>query len=93
MKLHREGTKIILITLIICLILAWVFIQVIPWLWLQYALIAGLGVELIWTISFFRVPKRTINFNEDHVLASADGKVVAIEEVTESEFFNDKRIY
>ena len=92
MKLHREGTKIILITLLICLLIAWLIMQIIPWVWLQYLLIAGLGVELLWTISFFRVPNRSVEFNENHILASADGKVVAIEEVVESEFFNDSRM-
>ncbi len=91
MKLHREGTKIILITLIICVLLAWGVMEFIPWQWLQYLLIAGLAVELIWTFSFFRVPNRTVENNENHVISSADGTVVTIEEVTESEFFKDKR--
>lgn len=91
MTLHREGTKIILVTLIICIVLGWLFYATIPWLYLTYLLYFGLAFLLIWTISFFRVPSRQIDFDENAVIASADGKVVAIEEVIETEFFNDKR--
>ncbi len=81
-----------LVTLLVIAILSiatWFFI---PWKTLQILIYIGFFVELIWTISFFRVPDRTINLNENHVLSSADGKIVAIEEVTETEFFKDKRI-
>jgi len=92
MKLHKEGYNIILVTFIILALLSiatWFFI---PWKILQILFIAGFFIEFIWTISFFRVPKRVINFNENHILSSADGKIVTIEEVIETEFFNDKRI-
>jgi phosphatidylserine decarboxylase len=92
MKLHKEGYKIILITLIVCIVLGWLFYATIPYPYVIYILFFGLVLHMIWTISFFRVPSRKIEINEDVVLASADGKVVAIEEVVESEFFKDKRI-
>ncbi|MFM1912329.1 MAG: Phosphatidylserine decarboxylase, partial [Bacteroidota bacterium] len=40
---------------------------------------------------FFRVPVRTTRLNDDLIIAPADGKVVVIEEVIETEYFNDKR--
>ncbi|HRE96450.1 MAG TPA: phosphatidylserine decarboxylase, partial [Flavobacteriales bacterium] len=43
-------------------------------------------------LQFFRVPKRVITQNENSVICPADGKVVVIEEVMETEFFNEKRI-
>lgn len=92
MKLHKEGYKIIFITLLILAILSWATIEVVPWQNLQIFLLTGFLLEFMWTLSFFRVPKRKINFSENHILASADGKVVAIEEVDENEFFNSKRI-
>lgn len=50
-------------------------------------------VVLVWSISFFRVPtKRKITRMENAVVSSADGEVVAIEEVEEKEYFHDKRI-
>jgi len=92
MRLHKEGYNIILVTFIILALLSvatWFFI---PWKILQILFFVGFFIEFIWTISFFRVPKRDINFNDNHILSSADGEIVAIEEVTESEFFNDNRI-
>ena len=91
MTLHREGAKIILVTLLICIALGWLFYTTIPWLYLAYLLYFGLAFLLIWTISFFRVPSRKVDYDENAVIASADGKVVAIEEVIENEFFKDKR--
>jgi phosphatidylserine decarboxylase len=43
-------------------------------------------------VQFFRSPKIKISKNEAQVLSPADGKVVVIEETTETEYFKDKRI-
>jgi phosphatidylserine decarboxylase len=43
-------------------------------------------------IQFFRLPIRKFNFNEGQILCPADGKVVVIEEVEETEYFKDRRI-
>lgn len=53
--------------------------------------IVTLGM-LIFIISFFRIPKRVLTINENAIIAPADGKVVAIEEVQADEYFNDRRI-
>ena len=45
----------------------------------------------IWVVLFFRVPIRKVNVGE-HILSTADGEVVAIEEVYEKEYFKEKRI-
>ena len=92
MHLHKEGYKIILVTFLVLTILTLITNYLVPWWQLQYLIYIGLSIELLWTISFFRVPHRAIEFNEDAIIASADGKVVVIEEVDENEFFNDKRI-
>ena len=92
MHLHKEGYKIILITLVILGLLSIAVWRFIPWYYLQLFFYVGFTVELLWTISFFRVPHRDVNINNNQILASADGKVVAIEEVEESEFFKDKRV-
>lgn len=47
---------------------------------------------LLFMISFFRVPKRTATIDEKLIVAPADGKVVAIEEVQADEYFTDRRI-
>ncbi|MBC8319116.1 MAG: phosphatidylserine decarboxylase family protein [Bacteroidetes bacterium] len=92
MKLHKEGYKIIFVTFIVLALLSIGIWIIIPWRILQMLFFTVFFVEFIWTISFFRVPKREININENHILSSADGKIVAVEEVIETEFFKDKRI-
>ncbi|MDZ4845897.1 MAG: phosphatidylserine decarboxylase family protein [Chitinophagales bacterium] len=46
----------------------------------------------LFTAYFFRNPKRYIVAEDDMVLSPCDGKVVAIEEVYEPEYFKDKRL-
>ena len=43
-------------------------------------------------IQFFRVPKRSVEAGDKEIICPADGKVVAIEEVEETEYFKEKRI-
>ncbi len=49
-------------------------------------------IFLVLVIQFFRIPRRQFSFSEGQVLCPADGKVVVIEEVEETEYFKDKRI-
>ncbi len=92
MTIHKEGYKIIFITFIILAILGVLVRYFIPNNIIQIILFVGFALELIWTISFFRVPKRIVAINDNHILASADGEVVAMEVVDENEFFHDSRI-
>lgn len=62
------------------------------WLWLFLLLTLGVLVMAYLIIQFFRVPSRQFNFTENDVLCPADGKVVVIEEIDETEYFNDRRI-
>lgn len=62
------------------------------WSWLFYLLTAGVLVMAYLIIQFFRIPNRSCMFAADDVLSPADGKVVVIEEVEETEYFKDKRI-
>src|ERR1700741_4171672 len=43
-------------------------------------------------VSFFRIPKRNLTVQDNAIIAPADGKVVAIEEVEADEYFADRRI-
>lgn len=93
MHIHRKGLTIIFITILLLLVLLSL---------LQYLFTAGsvvmkiiyviAAIHLLWTISFFRVPHRKTTQHRDAVIASADGTVVAIEEVHVNEYFNDRRI-
>jgi phosphatidylserine decarboxylase len=53
--------------------------------------IAGLFI-LVMVLQFFRNPKRVVKLDFDELLSPVDGKVVVIEEVEETEYFNDKRM-
>lgn len=53
--------------------------------------IAGLLVIQIIIIRFFRVPKRKFLSDEHAIIAPADGTIVAIENVKETEYFHDER--
>jgi len=92
MKIHKEGYKIILITFIILILLVTGVAFLIPIPIVRYILYFGFLIHLGWTMRFFRLPKRVINIGENHILASADGEVVAIEEVYEYEYFKDQRM-
>lgn len=93
MTIHKEGYPSIIITLIVVAIINtithFLFNNYPILIWFGYALSAFL---LIIILQFFRSPKRTIIINENQIIAPADGKVVVIEQVTETEYFNDKRL-
>lgn len=57
--------------------------------WIIFILTLGL---FFFIISFFRIPKRQLTIQDNAIVAPADGKVVAIEEVQADEYFTDRRI-
>lgn len=61
-------------------------------LYLHYIIWILLVLLFLWIVKFFRYPKRVISPDETRVICPADGKIVAIEEVHEPEYFNSKRI-
>jgi phosphatidylserine decarboxylase len=46
----------------------------------------------LFIVSFFRIPSRNFTYDENAVVSPADGKVVVIEEVVDTEYFNEKRL-
>lgn len=99
MYIHKKGYGIIatVFTLITLLIVVTIMLLNAIFATTQWVLVAGLiiiGVIIvIWSVTFFRVPtKRKITREENAVVSSADGEIVAIEEVEEKEYFHDKRI-
>ncbi|MEW4924914.1 phosphatidylserine decarboxylase family protein [Algibacter sp. 2305UL17-15] len=89
---HKEGHKIIVITLVVivaCFLLVDSFIAID---WLRTLILIALLVFLILILQFFRNPKRHTKQNDNHVLSPVDGKVVVIEEVFEKEYFKEKRL-
>jgi phosphatidylserine decarboxylase len=91
MKIHKEGYKILtVLAILIALINGLVFWMIPNWLTLSYIVT---GILFLAVLQFFRSPWREIMMPEENVVyAPADGKIVAIEEVNEDEYFEDKRI-
>ncbi|MBK5284495.1 MAG: phosphatidylserine decarboxylase family protein, partial [Bacteroidia bacterium] len=93
MTIHREGYKIIFFTILILLLINIISFQYLESYYSIRIAILGLSIlSLIAVLQFFRSPKKKIDLNEIHVLSPADGKVVAIEEVVEDEFYHEKRL-
>lgn len=86
-KVHHEGTHILIISAIaiaLVVIPMWLWVKPIAW---PIAVTAVLGVLYLLTINFFRSPRRHFDGNPHNaVVASADGTVVALEEVYEPEY-------
>ena len=89
---HKEGYKIIFITFAVTAIAIFLIDNFVGISWLQLILQFAFLVFFILILQFFRNPKRHTNTNERQVVSPVDGKVVVIEEVFETEVFNDKRI-
>ncbi len=91
MRFHKEGYKIITIAILIFL-----SINILSYLYFNHTLffiIFGLTFPmLIWIFYFFRNPERKLIIDDNKIFAPADGKIVAIEETTEAEYFNEKRL-
>ena len=94
MTIHREGYRSIAIGTII-----FVFINIITFNFLSptFPLLSWLIFFvtlflLLFLISFFRIPSRTLTINDGQVIAPADGKVVVIEETVDEEYFKVKKL-
>mgnify|MGYP001077156399 CR=1 FL=1 len=89
---HKEGHKIILITLFIVVAAIFTIDAFVSVEWLRNTLMLLVLAFFILILQFFRNPKRHTHANEKQALSPVDGKVVVIEEVFEKEVFNDKRL-
>jgi phosphatidylserine decarboxylase len=92
LRIHKEG-KTILAVLAITLTI----VNLAVWQWsaaiyLIPAVIVSVGFYLL-ILQFFRNPVREVLVADNNIIyAPADGKVCVIEEVMETEYFNDKRM-
>lgn len=83
-RIHKEGINFIII--IGCF---FIFINI---LFFSFYLLFVSFFLFLFFISFFRNPNRVFVKNDNLIYAPADGKIVAIEETDENEYFNNKRI-
>lgn len=90
MKIHKEGYRIIFIVFFFTALLTIWYLndpksKLALWLSIFFLCISA------FIVSFFRNPKRLIPIGDDAIICPADGKVVVIEDVIETEFYNEKR--
>ena len=93
MKIHKEGSRIVIYTFVTLLLLNWILYRIVGHsllLYFVYPLSIGLFLLIL---NFFRYPKRIFGDHREGTLAApADGTVVVVEEVMENEFFFEKRL-
>ncbi len=94
MTFHREGRSIMLGSIALFVLFSVANFYFLKDLIFGLFLFLELGflVLLYLVLQFFRIPKRTCTGAELDIMCPADGKVVVIEEVEETEYFKDKRI-
>ncbi len=92
MTIHREGYSTIILVLIVCLVISGaLFFLSVPTI-VTWPASAFLLAFWLFIVSFFRLPSRAVELNENNIIAPADGKIVVIEETEEKEYFKDKRL-
>jgi phosphatidylserine decarboxylase len=92
MTIHKEGFKILLALFIILATLNLFVIGFWPtFTSLHNFLIIFSVLIYLMILQFFRSPKRKLIIDDKCIIAPADGKVVVIEEIVETEFFNEPR--
>ena len=88
-KIHHEGTNILIVSALIVLAInvpLWLWVRPIAWAIVSTAV---WGVLYLCVVNFFRSPRRQFKGSETNVVvASADGKVVALEETFEDEYLH-----
>lgn len=94
MKIHREGYTILTVTgLILAFLNIGIFFLFDGGSGLPKFILLGISVVIfLLFLQFFRYPDRDYSFNENYAISPCDGKVVAIEQIVENEYFKDKRI-
>ena len=88
---HKEGYKIILVTLVIFSVAIVAAGELIDSTVSQKLIQIPLLILTVLVLQFFRNPKRNTLKHPEHIIAPVDGEVVVIEEVEEPEFFKGKK--
>jgi phosphatidylserine decarboxylase len=92
MGIHKEGTASLLISSITLAIIYGLFRYLLPEASILHAFVLVVCIVLfLIVLQFFRKPTRKTVINPKLIIAPADGKVVVIEEVVESEYFKEPR--
>ena len=94
MTIHREGFKTISIATLITISINFTFFFLLnsAMMWLSIMILVITIALLLFLVSFFRIPDRRYTLDDKSIIAPADGRVVVIEEITDPEYFKDRRI-
>jgi phosphatidylserine decarboxylase len=93
MRLHKEGWIYCVVATVLYAIVLWlIFAFLGQWAFISYPLAIILGAIWFWVFWFFRMPTREATVGDDLIISPCDGKVVVIEETTETEYFQDRRL-
>ncbi len=91
MRIHREGTSILIVFFIFVTVVNFIVTLYLPII-LPLTLLGAI-VLMSLSLNFFRNPIRKIpQIDARLIYAPADGTIVVLEEVEETEFFKDKRL-
>ncbi len=92
--IHKEGRRILLALGFILMVINFLLFYFVPeFSTLRWIVGLSSAVVLTFVMAFFRIPKAKLYMEDDQlIIAPADGKIVAIEEVEETEYFKDKRL-
>ncbi len=90
-RIHKEGYSLLAISGLLLVVLNYAIVELVPFIFIP-VLVLSLALYLI-ILQFFRNPVREISVADNQIVyAPADGKVCVIEEVLETEYFNQKRL-
>jgi phosphatidylserine decarboxylase len=92
LRIHREGKKILQRTILILGLLNIAVFYFVENRWIENVVLIVSIVLYLLVLQFFRNPKRFFQVDNNVILAPADGKIVAIEEIEEPEYFKKKMI-
>jgi len=93
MKLHHEGRSELTVLFIILMVINGPLLYFFGKYLFTYIVLGASIIFFFTVVNFYRSPFRRFEGDmDDSIVSPADGKVVALEEVFEPEYFNDNRL-
>lgn len=89
MRIHKEGSSIIILTLALLVLLNLFLHQQHVSPFILYPFTVASFIFWVCITSFFRIPKREFTYDSNAIIAPADGTIVVIEEMFEEEFLKN----
>jgi phosphatidylserine decarboxylase len=93
MRLHKAGYATLIISLTVIIAINVIIFTFMPSQRVAGIIILVFSVVLyLFLLWFFRIPSRVLPGVDNAIVSPADGRIVAIEETQETEYFNQKRV-